>query len=58
MPDFMEQLQEDGILEKEKQITICEKDWSKIIRSDFPTHYPIPLRSFKEEELKSDESAT
>jgi hypothetical protein len=58
MPDFMEQLQEDGILEKERQITIREKDWPKIIRSDFPTHYPIPLRSFKDEELKSDEAAT
>jgi hypothetical protein len=52
----MKMLQEQGILEKEKQITIREKDWSKIIRYDAPTHFPIPLRTFENVELVSDET--
>lgn len=56
MPEFIEMLQEQGILEKEKQITIREKDWSKIIRYDAPTHFPIPLRTFENLELVSDET--
>jgi Heterokaryon incompatibility protein (HET) len=47
MPDLMELLEERGILEKERQITIRQKAWSKIIRWEAPTHFPIPLRTFE-----------
>ena len=57
MPDFMETLRENGELEKEKQFTVRQKDWSKVTRDmKLPTHYPIPLRTFSKEELESDES--
>jgi hypothetical protein len=58
MPDFVEKLQECEILEKEKKITIRQKSWSKVIRWDLPTHFPIPLRTFKNLELVSDETIT
>jgi hypothetical protein len=58
MPDFMERLQEQGILEKEKQITIRQKAWSKVNRWDAPTHFPIPLRTFENVHLLTDETIT
>jgi hypothetical protein len=58
MPDLMERLQDSGVLEKEKKFTVRQKDWTKVIRdTKLPTHYPIPLRTFTDEQLKSDESS-
>jgi len=56
MPDFMEKLQEEGVLEQERQITIRPKAWSKVIRWDAPTHFPIPLRTFENIKLVTDEN--
>lgn len=45
MPDFMEKLQNDGALGKKKQVTVRQKDWTKVVRDmKLPTHYPIPLQ--------------
>ena len=58
MADVMEGLHDGGILEKEKQFTVRQKDWSKVIRDvKLPTHYPIPLRTFSNEQIKGDQNA-
>jgi len=56
MPEFMEKLQEGGVLEQERQITLRQKAWSKVIRWDAPTHFPIPLRTFENVKLVTDET--
>lgn len=57
MPSFMYILEQKGVLEKEKDYTVRPKDWGKLSRdSKLPTHFPIALRTFTDEQMQGDES--